>query len=157
MEHIKIHENVVGKLGTEDEEPHPGAVLDTDDADGRKPPARLPECLLCNCGIGVPTFVCLELWELLLDHEPAQPEPGAHEGAIDGEVEEEHQPDVSSVGHGGWGHMVIKTSANDRMVTWQHEHAPARHLTSDEYCCEEQTHPHLLAPTFGRFHNFCHC
>ena len=109
MEHIKIHENVVSKLCTQDEEPHPGAVLDTDDANGRAPPARLSECLLCNGGIGVPAFKCLELWKLLLDHEPAQPEPRANEGAIDGEVEEEDQPDVSSVGHGGWAHMVTET------------------------------------------------
>ena len=108
MEHIKIHENVVSKLCTQDEEPHPGAILDTDDADGRKPPARFPECLLCNGGIGVPTLVCLELGELLLHHEPAQPEPRAHEGSIDSEVEEEHQSDVSSVGHGGWGYMVTR-------------------------------------------------
>ena len=114
MEHVKVHENVVSKLCTQDEEPHPGAVLDTDDADGCKPPARFPECLVCDCGVGVPAFVCLELWELLLDHEPAQAEPRAHEGAIDSEVEEENQPDVSSVGHSGWGHMVSQTSANER-------------------------------------------
>ena len=104
MEHIKVHENVVGKLCTEDEESDPGAVLDTDDADGRKPPARFPKCLLCNCGIRVSTLVSLELWELLLHHEPAQAESGAHEGAIEGEVENESQANVSSVGHGGWDH-----------------------------------------------------
>ena len=45
--------------------------------------------------------------------------------------------------------MVTRTSGNVSVVTWQHEHAPARHLTSDEYCREEQTHPHLLPPSFG--------
>ena len=103
MEHVKVHENVVSKLCTQDKESHSGAVLDTDDADGREPAARLPESLLCNCGIGVSTLVSLELWELLLNHEPAQAKPRAHKGAIDGEVEEEHQADVSGVGHGGWG------------------------------------------------------
>ena len=103
MEHVKVHENVVSKLCTQDKESHPCAVLDPDDADGREPSARLPECLLCNRGIGVSTLVSLELRELLLHHEPAQPKPRAHEGAIDGEVEEENQPDMSSVGHGGWG------------------------------------------------------
>ena len=103
MEHIKVIENVVSKLCTQDEKPNTSAVLDPDDADGREPPARFPESLLCNCGIGVSTLVSLELWELLLNHEPAQAKPRAHKGAIDGEVEEEHQPDVSGVGHGGWG------------------------------------------------------
>ena len=103
MEHVKVIENVVSKLCTQDKESHPSAVLDPDDADGRKPPAWLSKCLLCNCRIGVSTPNSLELRELLLHHEPAQAQPRAHKGAIDGEVEEEHQPDVSGVGHGGWG------------------------------------------------------
>ena len=104
MEHVKVHENVVSKLCTQDKESHPCTILDTNDADGRKPPARLPECLLCNCGIRVSTLVSLELWELLLHHEPAQAQSSAHEGAVEGEVENESQANVSSVGHGGWGH-----------------------------------------------------
>ena len=103
MKHVIVHENVVSKLCTQNEESHPGAILDTDNADSRKPPPRFAESLLCNCGIGVSALVSLELWELLLHHEPAQAESCANEGAIEGEVEDESQPNVSSVGHGGWG------------------------------------------------------
>ena len=119
MEHVIIHENVVSKLCTQDEESHPGAVLDTNDTDGRKPSPWFPECLLCNSGIGVPTLVGLELRELLLHHEPAQTQPRAHEGAIDGEVEDEGQPDVSGVCHGGWGHEVRRSyRGQEAGLTW---------------------------------------
>ena len=41
MEHVKVIENVVSKLCTQDEEPNTSAVLDPDNADGRAPPAWL--------------------------------------------------------------------------------------------------------------------
>ena len=54
--------------------------------------------------------------------------------------------------------MVTRTSGNVRVVTWQHQHTPARLVTSEEDCSEEQPHPlpHLLPTRPGRFSNICH-
>ena len=56
-EHVKVDQDVVHELGAEDEEAHPGAVLDADDADRGEPAPRPPERCLGDGGVGVPALV----------------------------------------------------------------------------------------------------
>ena len=120
-EHVKVDQDVVHELGAEDEEAHPGAVLDADDADRGEPAPRPPERCLGDGGVGVPALVGPVLrvpgsWAHnvischcdnmapVLHHEPAQPQPRAHEGPIDGEVEDESDARRAGVGQGSWSH-----------------------------------------------------
>ena len=43
----------------------------------------------------------------VLHHEPAQPQPRAHEGPVDGEVEDESDACRPSVGQGSWSHSAL--------------------------------------------------
>ena len=53
----------------------------------------------CNCDIKTP----------VLHHEPAQPQPRAHEGPVDGEVEDESDARRPGVGQGSWAHNILYT------------------------------------------------
>ena len=123
-EHVKVDQDVVHELGAEDEEADPGAVLDADDADRGEPAPRPPERCLGDGGVGVPALVGPVLrvpgsWAHnvischcdnmapVLHHEPAQPQPRAHEGPIDGEVEDESDARRAGVGQGSWSHSIL--------------------------------------------------
>ena len=157
-EHVKVDQDVVHELGAEDEEAHPGAVLDTDDADRGEPAPRPPERCLGDGGVGVPALVGPVLrvpgsWDHdvischcdnmapVLHHEPAQPQPRAHEGPIDREVEDESDARRAGVGQGSWSHSILLLLLLLLLwCTWQHEDAAPRHLARDEDGGEEEPH-----------------
>ena len=58
--HLKIHQNIVHELGTEDQETHSCPILNTNDAEGGEVATKSTKSFLSDGWIWITTFVLLE-------------------------------------------------------------------------------------------------
>ena len=90
------------ELGDEDNEYTASSVECEGDADDRDDPAQLAGCLLSNSGVGVP-HLTPELFVPLLQHDPAQTQPGPGVARVDWEEDDECEAGDATSGEEGAG------------------------------------------------------